>query len=199
MDTTLIFKASPIPHIGHREPDPESEAGCLWPSCRCGRGSGRSRRQDGPELARAAASRFESPTHAGQRSSHSRRALVAEAGRWDSNPAPGCFVGQGRSAEWPMTCDSHSPTVTAHAARTQRFPMPCGPSTDQGSRAWKTRPDSPLTPDASPLPQVRWSCGGPLLTVRNRQAPMLQARGEHGRRGPTTLQRGGDGHKPYCG
>jgi hypothetical protein len=28
-----------------------------------------------------------------------------------------------------------------------------------------------------PLPQVRWSCGGPLLTARNRQAPMLRARG----------------------
>jgi hypothetical protein len=37
--------------------------------------------------------------------------------------------------------------------------------------------------------------GGPLLTVSDRQMPMLRARGGHGRRGPTALRRGGDGHK----
>jgi hypothetical protein len=35
----------------------------------------------------------------------------------------------------------------------------------------------------------------PLLTVRDRQLPVLRARGGHGRRGPIALQHGGDGHK----
>jgi hypothetical protein len=43
--------------------------------------------------------------------------------------------------------------------------------------------------------QVRAAYFRPLLTVGDRQLPMLRARGGHDRRGPTTLQRGGDGHK----
>ena len=35
----------------------------------------------------------------------------------------------------------------------------------------------------------------PLLSVSDRRMPMLRARGGHGRRGSTALQRGGDGHK----
>jgi hypothetical protein len=51
------------------------------------------------------------------------------------------------------------------------------------SRAWKARPGSPSTPDATPMAQVRPSGDGSLLTVRCRQAPMLRACGGHGRRG----------------
>jgi hypothetical protein len=45
------------------------------------------------------------------------------------------------------------------------------------------------------MPQVSAACCRPLLTVRDRQMPVLWARGGHGRRGPTGRQRGGDGHK----
>jgi hypothetical protein len=45
------------------------------------------------------------------------------------------------------------------------------------------------------MAQVRAACCRPLLPVSDRQLPMLPARGGHGRRGPTALQRGGDGHK----
>jgi len=45
------------------------------------------------------------------------------------------------------------------------------------------------------MAQVRSVCNRPLLTVRDRQMPVLRARGGHGRRGPTALQGGGDGHK----
>jgi hypothetical protein len=64
---------------------------------------------------------------------------------------------------------------------------------EPASRAWKARPGSTFTPDASPMAQVRTACCRPLLTVSDRQMPMLRARGGHGRRGPTVLQRGGDG------
>jgi hypothetical protein len=59
------------------------------------------------------------------------RRRPAAAGRWDSNPAPGCFAGRGRSGGRPVTCGSQSPTVTAgdhrrpavlDAVRTQRGP-----------------------------------------------------------------------------
>jgi hypothetical protein len=45
------------------------------------------------------------------------------------------------------------------------------------------------------MAQVRSVRDRPLLTVRDRQMPVLWARGGHGRRGPTALQRGSDGHK----
>ena len=63
------------------------------------------------------------------------------------------------------------------------------------ARAWKVRPSSPLSRDPTPLAQVRWVCDRPLLTVRDRQVPVLRARGGHGRRGQYWLQRGSDGHK----
>jgi hypothetical protein len=62
------------------------------------------------------------------------------------------------------------------------------------SRAWKARPVPSSWPAATPLPQLRASLDRPLLTVSDRQMPMLQARGGHGRRGPGWLGRGGDGY-----
>jgi hypothetical protein len=44
------------------------------------------------------------------------------------------------------------------------------------------------------MAQVRPAINGPLLTVGARQAPVLRARGGHGRRGPSALHRGSDGH-----
>ena len=65
----------------------------------------------------------------------------------------------------------------------------------QRSRAWKAHPVPSSRPAASPMPQVRASVDRPVLSAIDRQRPMLRARGGHGRRGSTALQRGGDGHK----
>jgi hypothetical protein len=65
----------------------------------------------------------------------------------------------------------------------------------RASRAWKARPIPSSWPDATPMAQVGRTVDGPLLTVRDRQLPVLRARRGHGRRGPTALRRGGDGHK----
>jgi hypothetical protein len=65
---------------------------------------------------------------------------------------------------------------------------------EPASRAWKARPGSRLSRDPTPMAQVRSGRDRPLLTVRDRQMPMLRARGGHGRRGRTRLQPGGDGH-----
>ena len=69
------------------------------------------------------------------------------------------------------------------------------PMWPQRSRAWKARPVRSSRPDATPMAQVRAALDEPLLTVRDRQLPMLRARGGHGRRGRTWLRRGGDGHQ----
>jgi hypothetical protein len=70
-----------------------------------------------------------------------------------------------------------------------------GPDVARWSRAWKARPVPSSQPGSMPMPQVTASWDRPLLTVSDRQMPMLRARGGHGRRGPTARQRG-DGHKP---
>jgi hypothetical protein len=88
--------------------------------------------------------------------------------------------------------DRLNPRAWLHAkddlvyVRTQRGPR---------SRAWKAPPGSSSMPDARPMPQVRSSCSRPLLSVGDRQMPVLRARGGHGRRGPTAFRHGGDGHK----
>jgi hypothetical protein len=45
------------------------------------------------------------------------------------------------------------------------------------------------------MAQVRSFCDRPLLSVRDRQMPVLRARGGHGRRGQHWVQLGSDGHK----
>jgi hypothetical protein len=47
----------------------------------------------------------------------------------------------------------------------------------QRSRAWKARPVPSSWPDATPMAQVGRTVDGPLLTVRDRQMPVLPARG----------------------
>ena len=51
------------------------------------------------------------------------------------------------------------------------------------SRAWKARPVPSSRPDASPMPQARSSVDRPVLSVSNRQIPMLRAYGGHGAAG----------------
>src|SRR5215211_468812 len=97
--------------------------------------------------------------------------------------------------ECHVTCDSCSPWVTAGARREPAVPDAVRTQRGPGSRAWKARPVPWSWPDPAPLPQARVSVDRPLLTVSDRQMPMLRARGGHGRRGPAALQRDGDGHK----
>jgi hypothetical protein len=65
----------------------------------------------------------------------------------------------------------------------------------QRSRAWKARPGIRLSRDAWPFAQLSTPPHRPLLSVGDRQRPMLRARGGHGRRGRAALQRGGEGHQ----
>ena len=91
-----------------------------------------------------------------------------------------------------------------------RCPTDCGRSRPlRSGRSWPgCGPDvAPLVPSlegasrhsAQPRCYREWQLTAsrdcPLLSVRDRLGPMLRARGGHGRRGPTALQRGGDGHK----
>src|SRR4029453_15767413 len=52
---------------------------------------------------------------------------------------------------------------------------------EPASRAWKARPGSPLSRHASRMPQFSAPLNRPLLSVGNRQGPMLRAQGGHGR------------------
>jgi hypothetical protein len=55
------------------------------------------------------------------------------------------------------------------------------PMWPRSSRAWKARPGTHSMPGAMSMAQVRSSCSRPLLSVRDRQMPMLRARGGRGR------------------
>jgi hypothetical protein len=74
-------------------------------------------------------------------------------------------------------------------------PVECGPDVAPRSRAWKARPGSLFSRDASPMAQLSAAHDRPLLTVSDRQLPVLRARGGHSRRDPSWLRPGGDGHK----
>jgi hypothetical protein len=52
----------------------------------------------------------------------------------------------------------------------------------QRSRAWKARPGSPSNGETTSIGEVRAVCDQPLLSVRDRQMPVLRARGGHGRK-----------------
>jgi hypothetical protein len=69
------------------------------------------------------------------------------------------------------------------------------PMWPQQSRAWKARPGTPLSRDATPTAQVKALPDRPLLSVGDREGPLLRARGGHGRRGSRWLGSGSDGHK----
>ena len=105
-----------------------------------------------------------------------------EPGSWMT-----CDAGRMELLSWGVSY----PPVSAVVLDAQ---MECGPDVAPRSRAWKARPDSPLSRDPAPVAQVRSLCDRPLLTVRDRQMPMVRARGGHGRRGRSWLCRGGNGH-----
>jgi hypothetical protein len=95
------------------------------------------------------------------------------------------------SMSWAAVC----PVVTGvvHCDPVVRGPD-VAPVWPRRSRAWKARPVPSSWPNPAPLPQVRASADRPLLSVSDRQMPMLRARGGHGRRESTApLQRGGNG------
>ena len=100
--------------------------------------------------------------------------------RWDSNPGAGGFAVRGRSGGRSVTGDSDSPVVTAGARRGPAVSDAVRTQHGPGSQAWKARPDRLLKQDAARMAQLRLSAERPLLTVRNRQMPMLRARGGHG-------------------
>ena len=52
---------------------------------------------------------------------------------------------------------------------------------EPASRAWKARPGTPLTRDGTPMAQVKVLAERPLLSVGDREGPLLRARGGHGR------------------
>jgi hypothetical protein len=99
-----------------------------------------------------------------------------------SNPAQCCSAVRGRSGGPPLTCDPHSPIVPARARRGPAVPDAARTQHGPGSQAWKARPVPPSRPDPTPMAQVRAACCRPLLTVSDRQLPMLRAHGGHGRR-----------------
>jgi hypothetical protein len=66
---------------------------------------------------------------------------------------------------------------------------------EPASRAWKARPGTPLGRGTTPMGQLTTSRHGPLLSVGDRQEPLLRARGGHSRRGRSWFRRGGNGHK----
>jgi hypothetical protein len=68
------------------------------------------------------------------------------------------------------------------------------PRRPQRSRAGKARPIPFTRPDARPMAQLSAPTDRPLLSLGDRQGPLLRARGGHGRRGQTRLGRCGDGH-----
>jgi hypothetical protein len=73
---------------------------------------------------------------------------------------------------WPVSWEESGPLVTAVV---WCDPVVCGLMWPQRSRPWKARPGSPLSRDPTPMAQVKSVCDGPLLTVRDRQLPMLRA------------------------
>jgi hypothetical protein len=98
-----------------------------------------------------------------------------------------------------MPCDLHSrsPTVTARAHRGPAVSDAVRTGQGPGSRAWKARPGTPLSRDATPMAQVKALLERPLLSVGDREGPLLRARGGHGRRGSRWLGSGSGGHKLY--
>jgi hypothetical protein len=116
-------------------------------------------------------------------------ASVSESLGGSQRPAPS-------APAWPVSWADDEPVVTVvvRCGPVVRGPdvalmWPSGP--ELGRRVPARRPG----PDAPPMTQVRSGRDRPLLTVRDRQLPLLRARGGHGRRGRSWRRRSDDGHK----
>ena len=92
----------------------------------------------------------------------------------------------------PVTSANGGPVLTGVV---RCDPVARGPVGAPAVPAWKARPVPSSWPDATPVAQVSPAGDRPLLSVGDRQMPVPRARGGHGRRGSTALQRGGDSHK----
>jgi hypothetical protein len=108
-------------------------------------------------------------------------------------PIPGSLCCPRSRRECLVTWDCGVPVVTTRARRGPAVSDAVRIQRGPGPRAWKARPAGPFTPEATPMPQVRRSWHGPLLTVNDREIPVL--RGGHGRRERSWLGRGCDGHR----
>jgi hypothetical protein len=110
--------------------------------------------------------------------------------------APGVESTCGACRTWLVSWVDGGPMVTAVV---RCSPLVHGPNVapmwPQRSRPWQARPDRPSMLDATPKAQVKALPERPPLSVGDREGPLLRARGGHGRRGRTALQRGGDGDK----
>src|SRR5918993_5739208 len=104
-----------------------------------------------------------------------RRALAATCAVWPN--VAGEQAGSGTASDrcCPLQSVVRGPDVA--------------PMWPQRSRAWKARPESPLSRDSTPMPQVRSVCDRPLLTVRDRQMPVLRARPARTNRAPAWRRR----------
>jgi hypothetical protein len=113
---------------------------------------------------------------------------VREPGAW-RRPATSASAG---SVSWAD--DRPTVTVLVRCASVVRGPDVAqgGPSGPELVRRVRSRRPGLMR---GPWRRSGRGCDRPLLTVRDRQLPMLRARGGHGRGGPGRLGRGSDGHK----
>jgi hypothetical protein len=112
-----------------------------------------------------------------------------------SNPVPCCSAVRGRSGGPPVTCDPHSPTVTARARRGPA--VPDAMRTERGPRCMCHRElgKHPRTAHRGLLVQLSGRGHRPLLSVDDRSGPRLRARRGTAGEDETLLGRGGDGHQ----
>jgi hypothetical protein len=112
-----------------------------------------------------------------------------------SNPVRCCSAVRGRSGGPPVTCDPHSPTVTARARRGPA--VPDAMRTERGPRCMCHRElgKHPRTAHRGLLVQLSGRGHRPLLSVDDRSGPRLRARRGTAGEDETLLGRGGDGHQ----
>src|SRR5215218_2915822 len=100
---------------------------------------------------------------------------------------------------WPtlvaeLADDGPEVTVVVRCGPVVRGPN-VAPMWPQRSRAWKARPGTPPSRDPTPMAQLRVFLDRPLLSVADRQGPMLRARRGHGTARTNPVPRGSDGYK----
>jgi hypothetical protein len=105
-------------------------------------------------------------------------------GRWRRPALPG--------RTWHLTWEEAGPlvTVVVRCGPVVRG-LDVAPMWPQRSRAWKARPDTPFSWDASPTTQLSASPDRPRLSIADCQGPVLRAREGHGRQGRTWFGRDG--------
>jgi hypothetical protein len=110
------------------------------------------------------------------------------AGRWRRPALSGRMWLVNRQEAGPLV------TVVVRCNPVVRAPD-VAPMWPQRSRAWKARPGTPPSRDPTPMAQLRVFLDRPLLSVADRQGPMLRARRGHGTARTNPVPRGSDGYK----